>query len=95
MSQSCSFTDIGCHFSWIKGQMEAFGVWLIDSVLSSIASVFESIDAPDFLSNAASVAPISSTVSWAAQPFNLEFGMGIIVTAYIARFILKRIPGIG
>jgi len=38
---------------------------------------------------------LPTSVSWAASAFQLDVGLGIIVSAYISRFILRRIPIIG
>lgn len=78
----------------MRDELQAFGVWLWDGILSGLASLFEAFPVPDFLQNVGTHT-IPSSVSWAASAFQLDVGLAIIVSAYTARFILRRIPGIG
>jgi hypothetical protein len=91
---SCKWYDPSCSLAWLRDEFQAFGVWLWDSILSGFASVFESIPVPDFLLNVQSY-NLPSGVSWAASAFQLDVGLAIVVSAYVARFILRRIPIIG
>ena len=93
-ANSCAWYDPSCGLAWLRDEFQAFSVWLWDSMLSGIASLFESIPVPEFMLNAGSHS-IPAGVAWAAEPFQIPVGLGIIVSAYIARFILRRIPIIG
>lgn len=91
---SCEWYDPSCALEWLRDEFQAFGVWILDSILSSIAAIFESIPVPDFMQNVGTIS-LPPTVNWILDAFQLDVGIGIIVTAYTARFILKRIPIIG
>jgi len=91
---TCSWYDPSCALQWMQAEMTAFSIWVYDSILSGLALLMESIPIPDFLLNSSSFT-IPQSVAWAASPFQLEVGLAIIVSAYTARFILRRIPGIG
>jgi hypothetical protein len=91
---TCSFYDLPCGASWLIIQLETFGTWLWQLVLSGAASLAEIIPVPSFLMNIETVI-IPSSVGFFLDPFELEYGIGIIVAAYIARFIVRRIPVIG
>lgn len=91
---SCSWYDPSCQLSWIGDELQSFGLWIYDSILSGLATAFEALPVPDFLLNISSFA-LPSSVTWVAAPFQIDVGIGIIVSAYTARFILRRIPGIG
>ncbi len=91
---SCEWYDPSCALAWIRDELQAVGVWMWNSVLSGAASVLEAIPVPDFMQNVGSHT-LPSSVSWAASAFQLDVGLGIIVSAYVARFILRRIPIIG
>ncbi|WP_420592122.1 hypothetical protein [Bacterioplanoides sp.] len=93
-TNNCNWYDPSCSLEWIRDELQAFGVWVLDSTLSAAAGIFESIPAPEFLTSAEAYS-IPPSVSWAASAFQLDIGAGIIVSAYIARFILRRIPIIG
>ena len=94
VSNTCSFYDPSCSLEWLRDEFQSFSIWLFDSLLNAIALLFESIPVPDFFSQATTYT-IPPSVSWAATAFNLPAGIAIIVTAYTARFILRRIPIIG
>lgn len=94
MENSCSWYDPSCALKWIQDELKAFFYWLYDCLMMGFAAVVESIPVPDFLSSNNSYV-LSSTVSWFLEPFNVPYGVSIIVSAYIARFILRRIPFIG
>ena len=91
---NCSWYDPSCALAWLRDELQAFGLWIWDSVLSGLASVVESIPVPDFLQNV-EIHTLPPAVSWAASAFQLDLGLAIIVSAYTARFILRRIPGVG
>lgn len=94
MENSCEWYDPSCWLKWLSDELKALWLWLYDGLLSGLAKLVEILPVPDFLSNA-QVVSISSTVSWFVEPFNFKYGLSIIVGAYIARFILRRIPFIG
>jgi hypothetical protein len=91
---TCSFYDVPCHASWLVLQLEAFGSWLWELVLSGSAALLEVVPVPDFLLNLSPV-NIPSGVMFFGDMFNIEYGITILITAYTARFIVRRIPVIG
>lgn len=91
---TCSWYDPSCVLEWLRDEYQAFGVWIVDSLLSAIAGVFEAIPPPDFMADVGQYT-LPPSVSWAISVFQVDAGIGIIVSAYTARFILKRIPIIG
>jgi hypothetical protein len=93
-SGNCSIWDIGCALDWLRDEFQSFSMWLWEKILSSIATAFESIPVPGFLLDVGSYS-LPETVSWAISPFNIEIGFGIIVSAYVSRFIIRRLPIVG
>jgi hypothetical protein len=91
---TCSWYDPSCALEWLRDEFQAFGVWILDSLLSAVAGVFEAIPTPDFMADVG-IYSLPPSVSWAISVFQVDVGIGIIVSAYTARFILKRIPIIG
>ena len=91
---ACEWYDPSCSLAWLRDELQLFFVWIWDSVLSGLAAVFEAIPVPDFMLNLDSYS-IPSGVAWAVEPFQVPLGLGIIVSAYVARFVLRRIPLIG
>ncbi len=81
-------------FQKIQEIANEFGNWLLAQVVNLSAGLLSHIPVPDFLLNMQSYT-LPDGVSFYVQAFMLEEGFLIIVSAYIARFILKRIPFIG
>jgi hypothetical protein len=94
MNDTCKFYDIPCQLGWFQLEVKALFLFFYDSILSGLASVVEIIPVPDFLSSSESIT-LHETVSWALAPFSLDVGIGIIVSAYIGRFLIRRLPFIG
>ena len=90
----CVWYDPSCALAWIGAELRAFGLWIYEKVIMGFASLIELFPVPDFLLNLPSYT-LPPTLSWAADPFNLPVGIGMVVTAYTARFIIRRIPGVG
>lgn len=93
-NQSCEWYDVSCFAGWLKDEFKAFFIWLYDCLLSGLAKIIELLPVPDFLANMHSFV-MTPWVSWFIQPFEIQYGLTVIVSAYVARFILRRIPGIG
>jgi hypothetical protein len=91
---TCDFYDVPCGANWLVTQFESFGVWMWEFVLEGAANIAEIIPVPSFLENIQPVT-IPSGVVFMLEPFQLQYGIGIMVTAYTARFIVRRLPVIG
>jgi len=84
-----------------------FGQWLIDLLLwvprkifelllDGLASVVEAIPVPSFMSGLEGwVSGLSSAIAYFGAPLQLEAGMGFVLTAWVIRFTIRRIPVIG
>lgn len=94
MSDSCSWYEPACAFGWIKDELKAFFIFVYDSILGGLAALVELIPVPDFLANIQPLV-LSGSLSWFLNPFEIKYGLTAITSAYVARFILRRIPGIG
>jgi len=90
----CNWYNPACWLEWIRDELHAFFLWLYESVIGGVATLFESIPVPDALLNSAGHV-VPAGVSFFATAFEIPIGLSIIVGAYIARFILRRIPLIG
>ena len=90
----CEFYDVGCHYEWLIAEIKLLFVFIVDNVLQAVAGVFIAIPVPSFLLNVGAFG-LSSDVLFFTTLFQVPFGLGIVVTAYIARFVLRRIPIIG
>jgi len=91
---TCEWYDPSCALDWIGEELQSFSLWVWDGVLDGGVSLLEAIPVPDFLTNIGTQT-LPAGLSWAASAFELNIGMTIVVSAYTARFILRRIPVIG
>jgi len=92
----CEIYDIGCQFNWAIDEIELLFVKFYAWVIMGLAGLFADIPAPYFLSNVDSLTSgLTDDVIYYATLFKIQSGLQIIVSAYIARFVLRRIPGIG
>jgi len=90
----CSWYEVDCWLLWLRDELKQLVLWVYDSILSAVIGLLEMLPVPDFLVDLQPIT-IPAGVSWAAAPLQITFGLSICVTAYIARFILRRIPIIG
>jgi len=94
MGETCEILDIGCHLSWIFDELELFVYWIFGSIMDALGALFSLIPVPDFMSSMQSYT-LPSSIAFYAGYFELEFGLGVIVSAYTIRFIIRRLPVIG
>lgn len=95
-NESCEFYDVGCWLGWLAVEIKeiALAVWL--EIMNGFAAVVEWIPVPEFLNQIAnSSISLPAGVLYFVDAFALKEGLAIIATAYVARFILRRIPFIG
>lgn len=93
-SQQCSFYDVPCHLSWLSEEIQSIFIYMYDVVLQSIAALFISFPAPDFLLSVSTLT-LPSSVIYLANIFAVPEGLAIIVSASTLSFIIRRIPVIG
>ena len=80
-------------FIWFLDQLTGFFWWIIENVLDFFAWIVESIPVPSFLANMPTY-QLPDAVLWLLTPFNVEYGLGVLVAAFTARFLVKLVPGI-
>ena len=84
---------MGYVFMW--DSIKNFFLWVYESILLGISNLFSLIPAPAFLDNINASLSIPSSVAFFAAPMQFQFGIGVIVSAYTIRFLIRRIPIIG
>lgn len=93
--------------AWLAARLQEFLTWVYDLVLwvpkklfslimDALASFFESIPVPGFITNAGSFFQgIPDSFLYFINMFAVGEGIAMVIAAYILRFILRRIPFIG
>ena len=79
--------------------LEAF-LWvprkLTELILDGLAFVIESIPVPAFFSNAGGfLGAIDPTIVFFLESFAFAEGMAIVFSAFVIRFIIRRLPVVG
>lgn len=69
-------------------------LWVL--VLGGLQAAVNAIPVPSFFSSAANyVAQMPASVAYFSEGFQIPYGLGVITSAWVARWILRRIPLIG
>ncbi|ANE57488.1 hypothetical protein [Methylomonas sp. DH-1] len=85
----------------IKYALEKIGELLLEALtglfenLPDPCCVKEAVDMFRWLSNSLHSGGNFSWLSWAFNLIEFEFGFRVVLCALVARFIIRRIPGIG
>ncbi|HIE83498.1 MAG TPA: hypothetical protein EYQ00_06440 [Dehalococcoidia bacterium] len=74
---------------WVDGWM-----WIFETILYGFVVVLEVIPVPDWALNVGSL-QLPSAVAWFAGAFELPFGIAVMTSAWLIRFLIRRIPVIG
>lgn len=70
--------------------------WVFSELVDGFVEFFNSIPVPDFFATAAGAfGNIPPSVVYFAQPFNIGYGVTMILGAYLLRFIVRRLPIVG
>lgn len=69
---------------------------LWEMMLDGLASLFEAIPVPDFMTNLGSFfSGLDPGIAFFLQDLQFGLGVGMIISAYTIRFVIRRIPVIG
>lgn len=94
MSETCEVLDVSCWLTWIFEELELFFLFILGSILDAIVYIIDLVPMPDFMTNVTTFS-IPSDVAYFLNFFNLTYGLGILSSAYVARFIIRRLPVVG
>lgn len=92
--ETCEIYDVGCWFDWLFKEIELFFVWILGTVLDAVAGIFSLLPVPDFMQNVQSYT-LPDSMAYYASAFEIPFGVGVIVSAYGIRFLIRRLPVVG
>jgi hypothetical protein len=69
---------------------------LYQGLLEALLAVLELLPVPEFVDDLAGyVAGISPGFTYFTEAFNFSAGLGIIFSAYVVRFVIRRLPVVG
>lgn len=90
-------------FNWLQdafnsavGWIEGLPAWVFYKFSEGVVSFFNAIPVPDFFYEAGgALNSIPSEVVYFAAMFRLDFGVTVVLVAFLIRFVIRRIPLIG
>lgn len=87
---------LGQILVWLKDLLLWLPRKITELVLDGLAFVIEAIPVPDFLQNASGyLAAVPPEVVFFLDGFLFAQGIAIIVSAFVLRFVIRRIPIVG
>lgn len=70
--------------------------WVWNEILQAVAALLNAIPVPDFVLSWPQLATaIPPQVIWFLNLLHVREGLAIVLSAYIARFLIRRIPVVG
>ena len=82
--------------NWLGEKLKELIDWVLSGILNALASIIELIPVPAFFTDASSAfASIPSEIVFFMGPLELGYGIGVVLSAYTLRFIIRRIPLFG
>lgn len=86
-------TDVA---TWFLDLLQSIAHWIYQGVMDALATVIEAIPAPSFLESSASVfSAVPSSVVYLVSVAEFQTGLGIVGSAYLIRFLIRRLPVVG
>jgi hypothetical protein len=90
MEATCKWYDVGCGLNWLGDEIAAILQNLFQFITQAFADLIDMIPPPSFLDTTATL-HIPSNVSYWLEMMEFQYGLTIFVSAYIARFLLRRV----
>lgn len=81
---------------WVLDLVLKFPLHLWVLTLGGLQEAVNAIPVPSFFSSASGyVANLPPMVAFLSDALQIPFGLGVVTTAFVARWVLRRIPLIG
>jgi len=81
---------------WCFNMLLALPLHLWVLLLGGLQAAVNAIPVPSFFASASNyVAAIPPSVAYFAAGFQIPYGLGVVISAWVLRWILRRIPFIG
>jgi len=96
---SCDWYDLPCHAtsfaSWLGNFLLYIPRKIFELVMDALAALVEAIPVPDAVAQAKSGMSALAGMGYVADLVSLKAGLALVAGSMLARFLLRRIPGIG
>jgi Protein of unknown function (DUF2523) len=82
--------------TWFQTFIEGLPLFLMGPFLDGLNAFLQWIPVPSFFADASGyIADIPPAAAYFLQGFNISAGFAMIISAYVIRFIIRRIPFFG
>lgn len=81
-------------WGWVVDFFTWLGMSIFSGVVKAVTVVLAAIPVPDWFQNI-DFSGVPPAVAYFGEPFRFGTGIGIMVSAYTIRFLIRRIPVIG
>lgn len=81
---------------WLKELLLFIPLQVWDGILSALATLLEAIPVPAFMENLGSLfGGIDPGIAFFLSSLNFGVGVSMVLSAYVIRFIIRRLPVVG
>jgi len=81
---------------WLLNVLLYIPRWIWSELLTAFAAVISLIPVPEAVTAwSSNIGSLSSSVIWFLSIFQFKLGLTLVMSAYVARWLLRRIPFIG
>ena len=91
--EECSFLDVPCHMGNLGTWFQRGVDWFHNAMADMVYNVLVAIPVPSWMGNTSMALP--DGVLWFLSAFQFDWGISVVMSAYISRFALRRIPFFG
>jgi len=92
--QECDWYDYTCGVEYLANEIEVIILGFFINLLNGLATLFESIPVPDFVSQIPTY-QLPEFFLYLTDILQVYEGCQIVKGAYLIRFIIRRLPFIG
>lgn len=95
-TSTCNLLDMPCHYNNGIEQLKAFFLYIWNQILDGCLYLLNLIPVPSWAQNSGGIfSNIPSGVAYFLSIFEVNFGLGILGSALLIRFTIRRLPFIG
>lgn len=91
--QECKAYEVFCWLGWLVDEIRLIFVGIYTAILDSLSALLASIPSPEFLMTPMPTMPAS--ILFFSDLFMIPYGLSAMVSAYLLRFLIRRLPVIG
>jgi hypothetical protein len=93
---NCDILDIPCHYNNSIEKLKEFVIYLWDKVLDACLYLLNLVPVPEWATVSGGIfSQVPSSVAFFMSVFEINFGLSVLGSAMLIRFIIRRLPFVG